>query len=248
MPPLNMPLASLLLANALVLQMMAGAGAAAGSLHMHAAGPDTQYFCGDLGVPRWQRQRGPGTEATGAGGALPLLLPPAVGCPPEVLSLNAAVQPAPFEAAGASHQRLLRLRAGIADDEQEGSDAASTSRTASPNTATFDHDGLHGDDHYSVLGLGDLRWRATEDQVWHFVTLEHIGLACGLCLQMFHCAHGSISRTLCRRSKKHTTRLLCAAIPTRCEDSARQDERPQTSTTKKSTRPTLSSPIRKRSV
>ena len=134
-----------------------------------AIGPDTNYYTGEL-FPRKRQSRHDTRDRmdpwADANVPLPLLLPPAVGGAPEVIQSNAPVQPASCEPAGVSHQLRLHLRAGIQKEELERSRSASAGegRTSSPTKSRAEHD-LAGDDHYNVLGLGELRWRATDDQI-----------------------------------------------------------------------------------
>jgi hypothetical protein len=132
-------------------------------------GPDTKYYTGDL----FPRQRGPAAAETtaDANAPPPLLLPPSVGIQSEVYQSNAPAQPARSEMAGVSHHILLRLRAGLDDCMRSRSASAGKSDdhpTDSPEEAEGKavRAGMAGqDDHYEILGLADLRWRATDDQI-----------------------------------------------------------------------------------
>lgn len=159
---------------------------------VQGVGPDTHYYTGEL----LQRQRARPTASDGAeanASAPPLLLlPPAVGGGSEVFCSSAPIQPARFEEAGASHHRLLRLRAGIEDPELERSRSASAGKGVeeSPPESPEDKErktvraGMAGqDDHYDILGLAEVRWRATEDQIkkaYHRTSLRcHPDKVCG---------------------------------------------------------------------
>jgi hypothetical protein len=140
-------------------------------------GADTHYYSGDL-LPRKGKGARSAVAACGAeegvGGAPLLLLPPAVGCESEVFQSNAPVQPARCEEAGASHHLLLRLRAGIEDlgEERSRSASAGVKGAQEPEDSPEQTErkavraGMAGqEDHYDILGLAEVRWRATDDQI-----------------------------------------------------------------------------------
>jgi hypothetical protein len=139
---------------------------------LSGTGPDTPYFTGDL--LRASRLQRLGDRADAEPPRPPPLLLAAAGrTPPEVYRSNAPVQPTKFEQAGASHYRLLRLRAGLEDIDAERSRSASAGeRGAAPAAESREEaerraarEGVGGEDHYEALGLGDVRWRATEDEI-----------------------------------------------------------------------------------
>ena len=139
---------------------------------LSGTGPDTPYFTGDL--LRASRSQRLGDHADAEPPRPPLLLLAATGgTPPEVYRCNAPAQPSKFEQAGASHYRLLRLRAGLEDIDAERERSASTGeRGAAPAAESREEaerraarEGVGGEDHYEALGLGEVRWRATEDEI-----------------------------------------------------------------------------------
>jgi len=157
---------------------------------VQGVGPDSNFYTGDL-LPR---QRAQSAADGGEAGAMPpLLLPPAVGGAPEVFCSSAPVQPARFEEAGASHHRLMRLRAGIEDIkldiEHEVNETASKGDESPPDSPeeaerkSVRAGMADSDDHYDILGLDKVRWRATEDQIkkaYHRTSLRcHPDKVCG---------------------------------------------------------------------
>jgi DnaJ family protein C protein 2 len=152
--------------------------------------PDTCYYTGEL-FPRPARR----ADAEDAAQTGPLLLlPPAEGGGPEVFRSNAPVHPSRCEEAGLSHHRLLRLRAGVEDPHLRSRSQSVNGRTTaaraddpaaeSPEEAARkDVSAGMQDDHYGILGLGDVRWRATEDQIkraYHRTSLRcHPDKVCG---------------------------------------------------------------------
>jgi hypothetical protein len=102
----------------------------------------------------------------------PLALPPSSGIDPEVVCRLASPLPRKLEHAGKAYQDLLRLRVTgsnstghekaaavpqrrLTGEEQESENIRNKARR------TFVGD----DDYYELLELGDMRWRATEEDV-----------------------------------------------------------------------------------
>ena len=138
---------------------------------VETAGPDTPYYTGDL--LRASRAPRPDASADAPPVVAQALLPAAVGGAPEVYRSNAPAQPARCEQAGASHYRLLRLRAGFDDiDATRSRSASAGKRGAAPAAESAEEaqrravrEGVGGEDHYAALGLEEVRWRATEDEI-----------------------------------------------------------------------------------
>lgn len=134
-------------------------------------GPDTNYYSGDL-FPRKGRGARSSVAAEDVCATPLLMLPPAVGCEAEVFQSNAPVHTVRCEEAGASHHLLLRLRAGIEVERSRSVSAGVKAGDEEPQESPEETErkavraGMAGqDDHYDILGLGEVRWRANDDQI-----------------------------------------------------------------------------------
>ena len=130
---------------------------------------DTHYYTGELfSRPHSRRDADEASER-----AELLLLPAAAGGGSEVICSNAPIQPSRCEEAGSSYHRLLRLRAGVEDAHvrsrsQSASKPAPKEGAAVESAETMERNDVSAgmqDDHYAILGLGDVRWRATDEQI-----------------------------------------------------------------------------------
>ena len=102
----------------------------------------------------------------------PLALPPSTGFETEVVCELASPLPKNLEHAGKAYQDLLRLRvtgsnrtgfekAAAVPQRRLTAEELETEKTRNKARRTFVGD----DDYYELLELGDMRWRATEEDV-----------------------------------------------------------------------------------